>query len=426
VLQTHLLLTLLAQAPPAPAQPPQPPPPASAADVNEIERALGADAKAATPPPPASAPDTTTTTATGGLNLNPDISAVLDVAGAWFSKKVTRENGEHDPRARGFTLQQLELSFNKTVDPYFRLDTNVVLTEEGAEVEEAYATTLTLPFNLQARAGRFLTRFGRINPTHPHTWDFLDQPFFWTRVFGGDGNRGDGAELSWLAPLPWYVELLASSTGAAGGTTARSFYGDLDQGVASPLDLEYVFALKQFFALHEDLSLMFGLSAAIGPNPTGPDNETQIFGADLYLKYRPTSSASSTIVALTAEAMYRRREVSLKGATDDAPTVDDVLHDQGGYASLLWRFAQRWTIAGRYEYGSPVWNRDGNVQNDYIDPLWEGSRHRASTALTFFPTEFSRLRLQGSADATSAPGTQIWAVMLGLEVVIGAHGAHKF
>jgi hypothetical protein len=421
-----LLLTLLAQAPPAPAPPPPPPP--SAADVNELERALGADAKAATPPPSASAPDTTTTTATAstGLSLNPDISAILDIAGGWFSKREPRQNGEHDPRGRGFTLQQLELSFNKTVDPYFRLDTNLVFTEEGAEVEEAYATTLTLPFSLQARAGRFLTRFGRINPTHPHTWDFLDQPFFWSRVFGGDGNRGDGAELSWLAPLPWYVELVASTTGAAGATTARSFYGDMDQGVSSLLDLEYVFALKQFFALQDDLSLLFGLSAALGPNPTGPGKETQLFGADLYLKYRPTSGASSTIVALTAEAMYRRREVSLKGETGGAPPIDDVLHDQGGYASLLWRFAQRWTVAGRYEYGSPVWNRDGNVANDYLDPLWAGTRHRGSGALTFFPTEFSRLRLQGSVDATSEPGSRIWAALLGLEVVIGAHGAHKF
>ena len=44
-------------------------------------------------------------------------------------------------------------------------------------------------------------RFGRHNPTHPHAWDFIDQPFVMTRMFGGEGNRGLGLELSWLTPL---------------------------------------------------------------------------------------------------------------------------------------------------------------------------------------------------------------------------------
>ena len=66
-----------------------------------------------------------------------------------------------------------------------------------------YAAPL-LPHSLQARAGQFLTRFGRLNPTHPHTWDLVDQPFALGRVFGSEGNRGAGVELSWLTPLSWY------------------------------------------------------------------------------------------------------------------------------------------------------------------------------------------------------------------------------
>ena len=54
------------------------------------------------------------------------------------------------------------------VDPYFRFDSNLVFSQFGVEIEEAYATTLDLPANLQVRAGQFLTRFGRINATHPH------------------------------------------------------------------------------------------------------------------------------------------------------------------------------------------------------------------------------------------------------------------
>ena len=37
--------------------------------------------------------------------------------------------------------------------------------------------------------GQFLTEFGRINPTHPHAWAWLDQPVIEARVFGPDGMR---------------------------------------------------------------------------------------------------------------------------------------------------------------------------------------------------------------------------------------------
>jgi hypothetical protein len=403
---TFVLVLAAQQAPPASTAPPPP----SASELQDIQRALGADAQATAPAQPPAPP-----APTASISMNPDIAAIMDIAGGWFSVQQPRELGHHDPHGRGFTLQQLELSLGKSVDPYFRMDANVVLTEEGAEVEEAYATTLALPFSLQARAGQFLTRFGRLNPTHPHTWDFLDQPFFWTAVFGGDGNRGPGAEVSWLAPLPWYVELVASATDGVGADTARSFYGDMDRGVGSPLDLEWVVACKQFFPLSDALSLMVGASAARGPNPSGEQTDTQLYGGDLYLRYRPTSDASSTIVSLQAEAIYRRREIP-----------GDRLRDHGGYATLLWRFAQRWTVAGRYEYGSAVWNRDGRADNDYLEPLWQGRRQRGTGALTFFPTEFSRLRLQGSVDTIPEEHRRDWGAVLGLEVLIGAHGAHKF
>ena len=58
--------------------------------------------------------------------------------------------------------------------------------EFGVEVEEAYLTTLALPANLQVRASQFLTRFGRLNSTHPHAWDFTDQPLVNGRFFGGE------------------------------------------------------------------------------------------------------------------------------------------------------------------------------------------------------------------------------------------------
>jgi hypothetical protein len=345
--------------------------------------------------------------------MNPDLSLIGDFALAAFSPNQPHQTGDHDPSEPGFQLQQLELSFGSAVDPYFRFDGNIVFSLEGVEIEEAYATTLDLPARLQARFGMMLTRFGRLNPTHPHVWDFADQPFVLGRFFGGEGNRGLGLELSWLTPLPWYVELVASATNADGEGTARSFYGEQNPGVGDPRDVLYVAALKQFFAPSANWSLFWGLSGAFGPNASRDGARSEIYGTDLYVKYRPISEAAPPVVTLQTEWLYRRRELLPRS-----------LHDYGGYAQLSYRFVPRWSVAGRYEYGSLTRDSDGTPAPDPLDPEWTRNRRRGALAVTFYPTEFSRFRLQGGRDTGLGPG--VWSAFLTAEVATGAHAAHAF
>jgi hypothetical protein len=406
-----LVLTIAQAQPSAPPQPAREPSPE---ELAEIQRALEVDQQAQTATPPA-APAPVSGVAAAVSSMNPDIAFVADLAAAAFSTREPLQTGGHDPRKNGFNLQQLELSARKAVDPYFRFDSNIVFSQFGVEIEEAYATTSALPWNLQLRIGQFLTRFGRLNPTHPHSWDFVDQPFAVGRVFGGEGNRGLGLEASWLAPLPWYLELVGSLTDATGEATARSFFGAEDLGVSSPLDLQATVAAKQFFPLSDDLSLAWGLSGAFGPNPTGHRNRTDVYGSDVYLKFRPITYGSHTVVSLQAEWFYRRRQVP-----------GDLLKDAGGYAYLFWRFAMRWGASLRYEDGSPARNQAGQIADDYLDPYWKAHRQRLSGAVTFWPTEFSRLRLQGSSDRLAWDRRTSWAAFLAAEFVVGAHGAHVF
>ncbi|MFP2910263.1 zinc-regulated TonB-dependent outer membrane receptor [Pyxidicoccus sp. 3LFB2] len=393
-------------------------------EMAEIEKALGADgtgqqnAPAGTASAPQSSPGGSSALSLPGGNTSGtnflDLSLILDVAAAAFTSKEPLQTGGHDPSTNGFNLQQLELSIGSVVDPYFRFDANIVFGQFGVEIEEAYGTTLALPASLRVRAGQFLTRFGRLNGTHPHAWDFVDQPFALGRVFGGEGNRGLGTELSWLAPLPWYVELIGSVTDATGEGTARSFLGASGERVLSPLDLQLTGVVKQFFPLSDDLSLMWGVSGATGPNPTGYRNRTDVYGTDVYLRYRPITEASTTLVTLQVEAFYRRRQVP-----------DDVLTDVSAYAQAAWRFSQRWATALRYELGTPA-RGDGADVVDPLDPEWTEDRHRISAAVTFWPTEFSRLRLQGATDRVGWRESPDYSVFLALELVTGAHGSHAF
>jgi hypothetical protein len=115
-------------------------------------------------------------------------------------------------------------------------------------------------------------------------------------------------------------------------------------------DLETVAALKQFHDLSDDWSLATGLSAAVGPNPSRRDAESLVLGADVYLKYRPISQQSPTIVSFQAEALTRRRE-----------TTHGILSDSGLYGQVLWKFAERWATAARYDVVS-------GTANDDLDP----------------------------------------------------------
>jgi hypothetical protein len=385
------------------------------AEMEELERLLGGGRSANGQTGAVAAPAMGASSAGGPLiaaprtfqDMNPDLSVIVDVALAAFSREPMQTGG-HDPRVNGFNLQQLEIALGAPVDPFWRFDSNLVYAQNGVEIEEAYATSLAAPFDLQARIGQFLTRFGRVNATHPHTWDFVDQMLVIGKFMGSEGNRGLGSELSWLLPVPWYCEWVVSANEAKGGATARSFFGNENLGVASPLDVQWTTALRQFFPLSPDWSLAWGLNGATGPNGSGRSNRTDILGTDVYLKWRPLEGSTFNVVSGTLEAMVRRRQQP--GA---------LLEDHGGYASVFWRFAQQWATAVRAE-------RVSGVSNDPLDPDWVGDRTRYAWNVTFWPTEFSRFRLQGSLDQPTWRPEPIYAAMLTVETVTGAHGAHKF
>ncbi len=392
--------------PPAPAAASDP---AAARDLADIEAALQREAAAAVPRPampPSQAASGDGLTA--GNLMNPALALIADFAIAYFSERETAQRGGHDPRETGFNLQSLELSVQAAVDPYFRLDANIVFQLYGVEIEEAYATTLSLPLNLQVRTGQFLQRFGRVNETHPHSWQFVDQPLAIGKFFGGDGQRGLGLEVSALLPLPWYVEIVTSAMKDAGDANARSFYGASAQPVDGLEDFLYFVAIKQFFPLTSNWSLSWGLSALFGPNATGRDNRTEIYGTDLYLKWRPITQGSYSVVSFESEWLLRRRQVP-----------GDVLQDVAGHAQLFWRFARRWATAARYEFAS-------GAGNDDLDPGQDSAEHRVAGNVTFWPTEYSRLRLQYGVDVAGFRPDPVHSVVFALEWVAGAHGAHRF
>ena len=145
------------------------------------------------------------------------------------------EVGDHDPQQRGFNARNIELALDGAVDPYFEGFANIVFkldndNETEVEVEEAFLQTTSLPFNLQLKAGQFFAAFGRINPVHPHAWEFADAPLVHGRLLGPDGLRGVGAQMAWTLPTPWYSQLIFAVQNGRGGT-GFSFRNPGDDGI---------------------------------------------------------------------------------------------------------------------------------------------------------------------------------------------------
>lgn len=401
--------------------------------------------------------------ATGGgvlklIDVSFDSNFLVGSSSATDRSLLTLQGGDHDPSKRGFRVPNSELSLAGAVDPYFTVESHIVFSidpENGStnvELEEAFGTTTSLPWGLQVQAGQKLLEFGRVNGQHPHQWEFIDQPLIVSRVFGADGLRSQGARVSWLTPLPWFSEIYLGAYNAD-GDTLTSFFSTPDawaegrasagrpfvnQDFRSLSDLLYLMHLDNTFDLSEEFTLRVGLSAVHGPNATGPNGDTWIYGADVLLKWRPADNERGWPFVIFQSEVIRRdlNADSYFNIGDPLNPADDVfipsrdLSDWGLYTQLIWGFTPGWLCGARYEYVSGSGADYDGATNSFVsrsqDPFRD-NRYRISGLLSYMPTEFSKFRFQYNYDhADHLADKDAHSIWLGLELLIGAHAAHKY
>jgi hypothetical protein len=328
---------------------------------------------------------------------------------------------------------------------------------------------MSLPWNLQVRAGQILTDFGRHNPTHLHAWKFVDAPLVNGRFLGPDGLRNPGARLSWLAPTPFYSELTVSVQDSQ-GETAASFrsegghhggeeaaeapfayrHADNDRGVDNLGDLLFAPRYAVSFELTEAQTLLAGVSAAFGPNSRGGEDagntDTRIYGLDLTWKWRsPRHHGGFPFVRWQSEVMLRQYEAGAFNWANEGTATDpdivleagapanlprETLTDYGFYSQALWGFHKGWVagLRGEFVSGDPG-DYEGRNLTFNGEPLGRdpqrAQRWRMSPNLTWYPSEFSKIRLQYNYDNRSGIGED-HSVWLQFEFILGAHAPHQF
>lgn len=431
----------------------------------------------------------------------------------------TLQGGAHDPKQRGFTLGQAEISLSGAVDPYFTGEAHLLTSvnpssgETTFEIEEAFLTSSALPYGLQLEAGHMLTEFGILNPQHPHSWDWIDQPVVHSRMFGGDGLRQTGLRASWIAPTPWFSEFHFGVQNATGATMASFLGGELvhDHGAGGhgdeghddhgheedghdedghdedghdedghdedghdedgheeddhdedghdedghegeedehaieghgiggrPIvnqdirgfgDFTYLARWEHAFDLSDELTAVFGASGLYGPNSTGRDGDTWLYGLDMKWRWTPADSFRGYPFLTWQTELIKRdyHAARYTTETEDGDVVSlpgNTLEDWGLYSQLLYGFQTGWAAGLRLEYagGSGRGHNDGGRR---MDPFRD-DRYRVSPLLVWRPTEFSRIRLQYNFDSAAHLANDAHGVWLGFEWLYGAHPAHDF
>ena len=292
-------------------------------------------------------------------------------------------------------MRESEVSFQAVVDPYARADLFISFNNDGVNVEEAFVTFLSLPWQTQAKVGKFKVQFGKINTLHLHVLPWVDEPLpFDDILLSPDSWADEGISVSKVIELP--------------GDTFSEVYAQILRGSSTPLfeapyksDLTYNGQYRLFRDFGDDHNLEMGFSYAYGHNGTSLTNTTALQNAHLVYRWRPLQGSPYRSFILRSEYFWSQRE-----------QPDGKQNAQGFFVGGDWQLARQWFTGARYEFSDRAVNaslRDKGV----------------AATLTFLPSEFSLLRAEYRR-REYAPGIMANEGFLQIQFAIGAHGAHPF
>jgi hypothetical protein len=196
-----------------------------------------------------------------------------------------------------------------------------------------------------------------------------------------------------------------------------------------------------------------GASAAFGPNSRGGedagDTTTQIYGLDLTWKWKSARHHGGfPFVQWQTEALWRQYDAGSfnwdengNGLLDEGEVEDtatglpaalpgEILTDYGFYTQVLYGFRKGWVAGARFDYSegdrAAYEEMDLALDGEALGPdPHRARRWRVSPNLTWYPSEFSKLRLQYNLDDREAGGMD-HSIWLQFEFSLGAHAAHTF
>lgn len=334
--------------------------------------------------------------------LNPAISVI-----GWI-----QVSGGNDPRLAEDAVEvtEVEVAFQKTVDPSLRADFFLAIGPEELEIEEAYLTTRSLPAGLNLRFGKLRSDFSRFNRVHPPETAFADRPLVSARAWGEEGLTTVGGSLNYILPggdrFFWDVtgeigmppELKGEETEEPGAGEDAGAMGLISRDGRD--EFLYLLRSSSFFDLSDATSLTLGITGVSGPAAADlavSGSRVDVAGVDIGLKWKNPR-----------RSIYRSFELQAQGLWAWDSRGGDLI-GAGSYAYAIYQFARRTRVGLRLDW------------NDLT--AGGGSESGVLALITFNPSEFSSISLQGRRIWNEGESTSN-AVFLKTTFTIGSHGVH--
>jgi hypothetical protein len=332
--------------------------------------------------------------------LNPEISVTGDVFAHVNQDDVQQDN---------FFAREFEISLVSNLDPYSRAKVFVARRSpggdfvpfgggeddgEGFAVEEGYVEWVGLPAGMSLKLGKFQQQFGQTNRWHSHALPFQTRSLPHLAFIGEEALAQSGASLHWLLPVGGSagtyeatVEVTRSENEALFGQSGR------------PSVLGH---LNAFWVLSPAIDVDLGLSWINGSY----ENDTSLIdrnllGAEVAFTWRPPARARYRGVTLRGGLMV------LDGLVPESAAVvkDRAL---GFWGALETRLAESWLVGAR-----------GDRTESPVNP--DQTAWLLSPSLTWWQSEYVRLRLEYDLLGRSALVTNEGRVLLQVTFAMGPH-----
>jgi hypothetical protein len=234
------------------------------------------------------ADDTLSAGAKVGPIALPDISVIGNILGDW----------NQDTNKVNFGMDELEMVIAGYIYPQIKADAVLSFSQNGVEIEEAYADFLSLFDAFSLRAGKMKIEFGKINKLHSHVWPFADTPLIINNFLAGSLSE-NGASVGIVFPFPIFVK---SETGLYNVVPGV----DSGPGTLALSQELYSERISASFDPDDDSELEIAFSGAISKGSDYPvsKDDVMLAGADMTLKIWPVNYSR---FLLQSEAMYMKR-----------------------------------------------------------------------------------------------------------------------
>ncbi len=319
--------------------------------------------------------------------LMPDLAVIGNHTGRFFSAKG-------DPDRNRFQLGEIELALEQPVYTGIKFKAQLAAGAEegfGMAAEEAYIEATNLfGSRLAGTFGRKRISFGKVNPLHPHSRPYVDQPAPLALLVHPEALSGNGGSVEYLLPIKnvfshlqfgfHSTEAAEDTAEVARGEATASYPGGL--GVNGNLASGRLWLSREF---GKSAELELGGSHVFGKGENG--DKLSLTGVDLTLRQFPGTFKR---LQLQSEAFWHQRK-------DRSLTFDGGNHTRFGHYTLLsWAPDQYHEFGLRYDNSQYPWPLPGREES--MSLIWT-NRMTEVTLLRFQYKHGNRSGLLGLPEA---------------------------